>query len=231
MKMKKYISVVLILTMFLGLGSCNNGNIDTPEVPATPNYNLEVVHEKFEDMPIINSSGSYLGYESEDEMYGDCDYVVVGMLKDTFTDGESKRYGLQGQEVQEGSGEMVASFATLRELTVLDVLKGEDVGETITYANMAISGVDDDGAEIIMWLPDNEFIQKKNVKYIFYLSESTRKDGTYYAVPDQGVINIDGLDINGSRGRYVSEERYDQVKARFSEYFEKYDRSLELANK
>ena len=96
--------------------------------------------------------------------------------------------------------EMVSCFSTLRQLTVLDVLKGEDVGETITYANMGISMSGDDGNEVIMWLPENEFIQKQNVKYIFYLSESTREDGTYYAASDQGVINIDGLDENGSRG-------------------------------
>ncbi len=61
------------------------------------------------------------------------------------------------------------------------------LGETITYANMAISGVDDDGTEIIMWLPEYAFIQKQNVKYIFYLKESTRKKMVYIMLfPDQG---------------------------------------------
>lgn len=222
--MKKYISVILILAMLMGISSCS---ADTAKKPEIPEYNLEVTHEKFEDMPVVNSDNSIYGFENESEMYDSCDYVVVGMLKDTFTDGVPKRYGLYGQEVQEGSGEIAASVATLRELTVLEVLKGDNVGETITYADMAISGVDDDGTEIIQWLPENEFIQKQNVKYIFYLSESTRKDGTYYAASDQGVINIDGLDINGSRGKFVTEERYDEVKARFGQYFEKYDRSAE----
>ena len=179
-------------------------------------------------MPVVNSDNSIYGFENESEMYDSCDYVVVGMLKDTFTDGVPKRYGLYGQGVQEGSGEMAASVATLRELTVLEVLKGDNVGETITYADMAISGVDDDGTEIIQWLPENKFIQKQNVKYIFYLNESSRKDSTFYSDPDQGVINIDGLDINGSRGKFVTEERYDEVKARFGQYFEKYDRSAEI---
>ena len=222
--MKKYISVILILAMLMGISSCS---ADTAKKPEIPEYNLEVTHEKFEDMPVVNSDNSIYGFENESEMYDSCDYVVVGMLKDTFTDGVPKRYGLYGQEVQEGSGEMAASVATLRELTVLEVLKGDNVGETITFANPAINGVDDDGTEIILWLPEYAFIQKQNVKYIFYLSESTRKDGTYYAVPDQGVINIDGLDINGSRGKFVTEERYDEVKARFGQYFEKYDRSAE----
>lgn len=221
--MKKYISVILILAMLMGISSCS---ADTAKKPEIPEYNLEVTHEKFEDMPVVSASGSYLGYESESEMYDSCDYVVVGMLKDTFTDGVPKRYGLYGQEVQEGSGEIAASVATLRELTVLEVLKGDNVGETITYADMAISGVDD-GTEIIQWLPENKFIQKQNVKYIFYLNESSRKDSTFYSDPDQGVINIDGLDINGSRGKFVTEERYDEVKARFGQYFEKYDRSAE----
>ena len=223
MNMKKYISVILILAMLMGISSCS---ADTAKKPEIPEYNLEVTHEKFEDMPVVSASGSYLGYESESEMYDSCDYVVVGMLKDTFTDGVPKRYGLYGQEVQEGSGEIAASVATLRELTVLEVLKGDNVGETITYADMAISGVDD-GTEIIQWLPENKFIQKQNVKYIFYLNESSRKDSTFYSDPDQGVINIDGLDINGSRGKFVTEERYDEVKARFGQYFEKYDRSAE----
>ena len=96
--------------------------------PEIPEYNLEVTHEKFEDMPVVNSDNSIYGFENESEMYDSCDYVVVGMLKDTFTDGVPKRYGLYGQEVQEGSGEMAASVATLRELTVLEVLKGDNVG-------------------------------------------------------------------------------------------------------
>ncbi len=228
--MKKYISLILICVMLLGLGSCKSGKIDTPKAPQTPDYNLEVGHEKFEDLPIVYSNVRFYRFENEREMYDDSDLVVVGMLKDTYTDGIPKKYGLDGQEVQDGSGEMVASFSTLRQLTVLDVLKGEDVGETITYANTGISSVDTDGTEIILWLSDYEFIQKQNVKYIFYLSESKRKDGVYYAAPDYGVINIDGLDENGSRGKYVSEERYDQVKARFGEYFEKYDRSSELTD-
>ena len=223
--MKKYISVILILAMLMGISSCS---ADTAKKPEIPEYNLEVTHEKFEDMPVVNSDNSIYGFENESEMYDSCDYVVVGMLKDTFTDGVPKRYGLYGQEVQEGSGEMAASVATLRELTVLEVLKGDNVGETITYADMAISGVDDDGTEIIQWLPENKFIQKQNVKYIFYLNESSRKDSTFYSDPDQGVINIDGLDINGSRGKFVTEERYDEVKARFGQYFEKYDRSAEI---
>mgnify|MGYP001148145445 CR=1 FL=1 len=164
--MKKYISVILILAMLMGISSCS---ADTAKKPEIPEYNLEVTHEKFEDMPVVNSDNSIYGFENESEMYDSCDYVVVGMLKDTFTDGVPKRYGLYGQEVQEGSGEMAASVATLRELTVLEVLKGDNVGETITFANPAINGVDDDGTEIILWLPEYAFIQKQNVKYIFYL--------------------------------------------------------------
>ncbi|MBP3480005.1 MAG: hypothetical protein J6K66_00170, partial [Clostridia bacterium] len=106
--MKKYISVILILAMLMGISSCS---ADTAKKPEIPEYNLEVTHEKFEDMPVVNSDNSIYGFENESEMYDSCDYVVVGMLKDTFTDGVPKRYGLYGQEVQEGSGEMAASVA------------------------------------------------------------------------------------------------------------------------
>lgn len=221
--MKKYISLLLIIAILCSLSGCNS---KAPEPEKSP-YDLEVTHEKFEDMPVVNASGSIIRYDNEQELFDSCDYVVVGMLTDTFTDGQIKKYGLYGQEVEEGSGEMVASVATLRDLTVLEVLKGELPEETLTYADMAISSKDTDGTEIILWLPDDEFIQKQNVKYIFYLKESSRKDGIYYSAADQGVINIDGLDVNGSRGKYISEERYDEVRARFSQYFEKYDRSEE----
>ena len=222
--MKKYISVILILAMLMGISSCSTETAKKPEIPE---YNLEVTHEKFEDMPVVSASGSYLGYENESEMYDSCDLVVIGMLDETFTDGNGRRHGLNGEILADGSTEMVACVSTLRNMTVLEVLKGENVGETLKFANSAISGVDDDGTEIILWLPENEFIQKKNVKYVFYLNEASRKDGVYYAASDQGVINIDGLDINGSRGKFVTEERYDEVKARFGQYFEKYDRSAE----
>ena len=228
--MKKYISLILICVILFSLGSCNKDNTDTPQVSEVPDYNLEVGHEKFEDLPVVNSSSSYLGYENESEMYDDCDLVVVGMLNETFTDGVGRKHGLTGEILEPDSQEMVACVSTVRTMTVLEVLKGENVGDTLMYANEALSMAGDDGNEVIMWLPENEFIQKQNVKYIFYLNEASRKDGVYYAASDQGVINIDGLDENGSRGKYVSEERYDQVKARFGEYFEKYDRSSELTD-
>ena len=228
--MKKYISLILICVILFSLGSCNKDNTDTPQVAEVPDYNLEVGHEKFEDLPVVNASCSYLGYENESEMYDDCDLVVVGMLNETFTDGVGRRHGLTGEILEPDSQEMVASVSTVRTMTVLEVLKGENVGDTLMYANEALSMAGDDGNEVIMWLPENEFIQKQNVKYIFYLYESSLKDGVYCAASDQGVINIDGLDENGSRGKYVTEERYDQVKARFGEYFEKYDRSSELTD-
>ena len=228
--MKKYISLILICVILFSLGSCNKDNTDMPQVSEVPDYNLEVGHEKFEDLPVVNSSSSYLGYENESEMYDDCDLVVVGMLNETFTDGVGRKHGLTGEILEPDSQEMVACVSTVRTMTVLEVLKGENVGDTLMYANEALSMAGDDGNEVIMWLPENEFIQKQNVKYIFYLNEASRKDGVYYAASDQGVINIDGLDENGSRGKYVSEERYDQVKARFGEYFEKYDRSSELTD-
>lgn len=218
----------MICVILFSLGSCNKDNTDTPQVAEVPDYNLEVGHEKFEDMPVVNASGSYLGYENESEMYDDCDLVVVGMLNETFTDGVGRKHGLTGEILEPDSQEMVACVSTVRTMTVLEVLKGENVGDTLMYANEALSMAGDDGNEVIMWLPENEFIQKQNVKYIFYLNEASRKDGVYYAASDQGVINIDGLDENGSRGKYVTEQRYDQVKARFGEYFEKYDRSSEL---
>ena len=45
--MKKYISLILICVILFSLGSCNKDNTGTPEVP---DYNLEVGHEKFEDI-------------------------------------------------------------------------------------------------------------------------------------------------------------------------------------
>ena len=88
--MKKYISVILILAMLMGISSCSTETAKKPEIPE---YNLEVTHEKFEDMPVVSASGSYLGYENESEMYDSCDLVVIGMLDETFTDGNGRRHG------------------------------------------------------------------------------------------------------------------------------------------
>ena len=95
--MKKYISLILICVILFSLGSCNKDNTDTPQVAEVPDYNLEVGHEKFEDLPVVNASCSYLGYENESEMYDDCDLVVVGMLNETFTDGVGRKHGLTGE--------------------------------------------------------------------------------------------------------------------------------------
>ena len=51
----------------------------------------------------------------------------------------------------------------------------------------------------------------------------------YIARPDQGVINIDGLDTNSFSK--VSTQRLDEVKSRFAAEFAEYDRSDELTAK
>ncbi|MBP3479975.1 MAG: hypothetical protein J6K66_00020 [Clostridia bacterium] len=231
MKNNKLFFCLIIISVLLFTSSCSKSqqadqrNSDTDEL-----YNYEVTEEPFESMQILKSYADYKTYNTEAEFFETSDIVFIGMPIETFTDGEEHYYNLDGIEISKNSSEKIGSYCTVRNIKVLKVLKGEWSEETIKIAEKAVCKTYEDGTERIIGLPDNSIITKKNSKYIYYANKAAQDNMDFYiARPDQGVINIDGLDTNSFSK--VSTQRLSEVKSRFASDFAKYDRTDELAAK
>lgn len=231
MKTKKSVFCLAIISILIFTSSCskpqqsNQNNSNTEEL-----YNYEVTSEPFESMPIVNSYANHVTYNNADEMFDDAEIVIIGMPVETFTDGEERFFDSENNEVEKDSGVKIFHRSTIRNIKVLKVIKGEWTEETIKIAEKAVTKTDEKGNKYISGLPEGQYIAKKNVKYIYYLTKSLTKNADFYfTLPDQGLINIDGLDTNSFSK--VSSQRLNEVKSRFSADFAKYDRSNELTAK
>ena len=231
MKTKKSVFCLAIISILIFTSSCskpqqsNQNNSNTEEL-----YNYEITSEPFESMPIVNSYANHVTYNNADEMFDGAEIVIIGMPVETFTDGEERFFDSENNEVEKDSGVKIFHRSTIRNIKVLKVIKGEWTEETIKIAEKAVTKTDEKGNKYISGLPEGQYIAKKNVKYIYYLTKSLTKNADFYfTLPDQGLINIDGLDTNSFSK--VSSQRLNEVKSRFSADFAKYDRSNELTAK
>ena len=224
MKNKKTILCLLIIFVLVLTSACSKPQ-QNEEL-----YNYEVTTEPFESLPIVNSSANYPTYDTEKELFDNSEIVLIGMPLETFTDGDQHFYDIDANEVDKNSNVRIFHKITTRNIKIVKVLKGDIKSDSVEIAENAIVETDQVGNNYIYGLPDSSFISKKNVKYIYYLNKGNG-DGAKFYFPrsDQGVINIDGLDVN-SRS-VVSEQRLNEVKTRFSTDFAKYDRSDELTAK
>ena len=231
MKNKKSVFCLVIISVLILTSSCSKSQQPKQESDdANGLYNYEVTSEPFESMPIVNSYSNYVTYADSDEMYDKAEIVLIGMPVETFTDGEERYFDSENNEVEKDSGVKIFHRSTIRNIKVLKVIKGEWTEETIKIAEIAVTETDEKGNKYISGLPEGQYIAKKNVKYIYYLTKALTKDADYYfAHFDQGKINIDGLDINGQST--ISAKRLSEVKSRFASDFAKYDRTDELAAK
>ena len=213
--MKKLLSVILIV-LTLSLCAC---------AKTASEYDLPVGDEAFESMSVISSQGSYKKYESESEIFDDCDLVVIGMPVNTFTDEQVVYFDKDGNEVDKESDWLIAN--TVRRIKVVEVLKGDKTVSEVELVQLAhIDTPDGSDKQYIRNLSANEFIAKQNSKYIYYLKrDGGSKTERYYACPDQGVVNIDMLDSNAVN--YVKSDRLLEVINHFDAKFDKYDRSDE----
>ena len=217
--MKRIISVLLIFVLLFA-SSCKKAE----QQP----YNLEVTAEPFESMEIHNSYTDHKTYNSEQELYDDSDLVFIGMPIETFTDGEQIFFNREGQRVSKENSDATCDYYTVRDVQIIELIKGEAESDVIKVADMAIVKQENNEKESIIGLPTSATIAKKNVKYIYYVYKSASSD-YYYVNLDQGLINVDGLDSRESLA--IEEGRLGQVKDRFLAQFEKYDRTAELSTK
>ena len=188
-------------------------------------YNYEVTDEPFESMEIQHSLLDYISFENEQALFEAADMVFIGMPLDTFTDGEERYYDVNLQELKGVEGSTYRY--TVRDIKVIEMLKGDKSLDTVSVADDAVVKEMYDGKQVIDGLCENSHIAKKNVKYIYYLVKSNSEEmDFYFTAYDGGLINIDGLDSKVGRA-----DRVLAAKERLPEQFEKYDRSAELAAK
>lgn len=189
-------------------------------------FNYEVTDEPFEQMEIRRAVTSHKTYANEQELFDAAEMVFIGMPLETFTDGDMRYYDFENEEVDKNSDEEVFFRCTVRNIKVLEMLKGDKTLETVAVADRA--AIDDiNGTQAILGLPSSDRIAKKNVKYIYYLIPALPDSMDFYFIAyDSGLINIDGLDSSVGRA-----DRVLAAKEKYSEYFEKYDRSSEPQTK
>lgn len=219
--MKKTIFAILcVLLLALSFSCAKPAQNETGEVTSAPDENTEVTTEPFESMAIVSSQSMYLTYETEKDLFDSADLVIVGTPAVTFTDGQEHYYNMDLKEVSKDSKEKIASYCTVRDIRVLEVLKGE-AGDTVKVADPAVVKESDAGEKYIWGLDESSYIAKKNAKYVYYLSKSLDDAVDYYYINlDRGLVNIDGQDDRTKT--YVDEKRIEETRERYADLYKKY---------
>lgn len=223
MKNNKLYSILTILLITLFMCSCESRNIQSENQDEL--YNYQVAPEPFEEMEVIHVSTDGYGFKSEAEIFDKVDLVFIGMPTDTYTECETKYYDLN-EENEVGKDDKYFASYTIRNVKVLEVLKGDNALEYVKLAERGTVTQNDDGKSIISGVPSQYKIAKKNVKYLYYANYD-EKHGFYMAHMDAGKINIDNLDA--SSNEKIDHERLSEAKTRFAKSFQKYDRTNELS--
>ncbi len=220
----KVICFFLIITTVL-LCSCQNKT--EAETKQDELYNYEVTEEPFEKMQIHYSLATFETHATEEELFEAAEMVFVGMPLDTFTDGDLRYFDRNANEVKKDSNE-IFSYMTVRNIKVIEMIKGDSTLETVAVADEAGIKEFEDGSKAIVGLPSTSFIAKKNVKYVYYLMPALPEDmDFYFCMYDGGLVNIDGLDKKVDSNNW----KLSETKARLESQFKKYDRSKELLEK
>ncbi len=233
--MKKPIKVLLTVTaivIFIAAVVCAVFYFCTPK---TPWYNkLPVGDELFETYKptgfgtISNINRLYPEYDDVDSYFENADLVIIGYPENTFTSESHTYYSREKGFV--GVEDDWYTLDTIRKIKVLDVLKGEINTKSINLHVKEVAIWDENGNFEIKELDDFHFIQKKNVKYIFILSETKflyNGEKTYYSGYDC-CINIDGL--HTSSLKEVTDSFFIGVFEKCKDYFIKYNRSDEAVS-
>lgn len=224
---KTLISSLIIVSLSFFTACQKNAVTLTPKTEHQPWYNLPVEKEPFEDMDIVNSLTTHITFNSESEIYDDSELVFIGMPVDTFTEGKQYYFNLNGENVSPDSGDFITGRITIRNVKIVEMIKGDYPSDIIKIADRGVTKTYDTGKTQIIDVPSGSSIEKKNVKYIFYVTKSgVPENDYYYPRLDDGVINIDML--HPEMNNTVSVQRLNQVKERFASQFKKYDRSAEL---
>ncbi len=219
----------LFLILIAGLLMLSSCNVKPKEYITMPSKNLIAQTEYFEtlDQQHISREIDWVyPPPNEEKAYADeADVIVVGYPVNTFTDEQMQYYDRQRNEVTQNDDWY--TMDTIRKIKVVEVLKGEEVGEFINLQVEETYFPNENGVIQLYETHFTDFIQKQNVKYMFYLKELSTFLGekTYKNIISAGV-NIDGLHqqslnkINRSLFADIIINRYD--------LFKKYNRSDEL---
>ena len=228
--MKKRIIALILCVILLPSCACSKAPTtktnEKPQEPKEELYNYEVTDEPFESMEISFSHTTHKTYANEQELFDAAEMVFIGMPLETFTDGDMRYYDSNMKEIEKNSNEKAFYYCTVRNIKIVEMLKGDKSLDTVSVADEAVVK-EENGKKSIIGLPTSCQIAKKNVKYIYYLIPSIPDSMDFYFTSyDSGLINIDGLDSDVGRA-----DRMLEAKERLPEQFEKYDRSSELETK
>ena len=173
----------------------------------------------------INSEDvEYTRYNSEQELSDASDLVFVGMPVKTSNESEwlsSKHNAVEPLEgVPKLTNDHYINSYLNREVLVLEVLKGEYDERIIALAQYN-ANQKDDNENANVWLGPSNTADCKNAKYIYYVKKTNEYFDCYLVSLDYGRVNVDGLD----KESYYDSDRVKEVRDKFPEIFEKYDRT------
>ncbi len=220
--MKKIFLFIVLIVITITFTACNN-----PSEQRKPWYNeLPVGDEPFEAYKpsikeVVISCGLVIDYENLDTYIEQADLVVVGYPENTFTSEPFAYYSRDNGFVD--INDDWYTLDTIRKIRVLDVLKGEIDTDSINLHVKEVTSWNEDGSFEIKELDSERFIQKKNVKYIFILKDTSHLyngQKTYYAWDS---INVDGLHLSSLE--YVNGGFMKRIMEKYGDYFVKYNRA------
>lgn len=219
-------SCILVVAIFRPFAPADKDKSVTPKKPW---YDLPVGDELFETIDynpyaeLVNAD--YELPQTEKVLFDKADVVVIGFAENTFTDENIGYFNAQYQQVQ--SFDDAITMRTLRPIKVVECLKGDyKEKDTLTLAARGYCVTDQNGNLDIADEGDGKFIQKQNVKYIFYMhkyGEDLNGEPLYDTVAVIGCNNVDSLDFEGYRHNDITHD----IFMTYADKFKKYDRTDE----
>lgn len=163
---------------------------------------------------------TYTRYNSEQELYDASDLVFVGMPVQTLNPLNNVGVSDTIKEKFNLSEDYYLSHAIKRDVMVLEVLKGDYDSSIIPLVHYE-AFVRNSENRLYLGIGPADTVDCKNAKYIYYVTKEDQYKAPYLVSLDYGRVNVDGLD----KESYYDSERVKEVRDKFPEIFEKYDRT------
>ena len=187
--MKKSISIIFLITIFITVCSCAK-----KQPGSLPSSSELVTDEAFETMKLNYIDCDYYTCASLEELIETSDLILVVSTDKSFTEIKSAAFDEMYNPVGDFNDVSMANSYTARRFKVHKVLKGDKKLKTVLIGESAIHLSENGNEEIFLF--DGETITKKNAKYLVFLQKAVLTPDLYYAALKQGKYNADGADTD-----------------------------------
>ena len=191
-KMKKIISILLILILSLSISACKSNNYLSDLPSSSAGITDLTGPEEFESIETVYvDEGSYAYFNDVGELVQKCDLVLLASPKNTFTAETPSFFDGNNNPVDSYDKAASNNCFTIRVFDVKKVIKGAD--KNLKEIKVCETSVLIDNGQKIM-SQGGQTISKKGANYLLFLSQANYYDDLYFAIPYQGKVNVDGKD-------------------------------------